>query len=93
MNNRVIIVYNGVPELIEVYDLKVSDSDLERIKGCSGSYVNMSGLTDKQEEDTNWLSLFLEGKTPSYSERQGSEKVEPFSCSEPCTIVVTGFLF
>lgn len=90
---NVIIVYNGVPEFIRVYKLSVSDEDFEKIKKCSGSYVNMSKLSKEHSEACDWLSVFLEGKSPAYSEHEKENKLEPISCGEDCTVVVTGFLF
>ena len=91
--NKVIIVYNGVPDWLQVFNLDVSDEDLARIKRCNGCYVNTTCLTKEQEADTDWLSLFLKGKKAVYSENGKNENLDVISCSEPCTIVVTGFMF
>lgn len=91
--NKVIIIYNGVPEWLKVFNLDVSDEDLARIKRCNGCYVNTTCLTKEQEADTDWLYAFLEDKKSWYSEDEKDENLNSLSCSEPCTIVVTGFIF
>ncbi len=87
--NRVILVYNIVPEHLRVYDLTVNDEDFEFLKSCHNYYINLDDTPD--DHPVNKLDEWLENKEDRivYSDDKDSPTL---SLPADATLVVSGFV-
>jgi hypothetical protein len=55
---RVLVVYECVPESASLYLLNVDEEEFSKIIKCHGPYLNV--CDNPAEEECSWLSNFLE---------------------------------
>lgn len=59
---RILLIWEQIPESLQVYSLDVSEFEGERIRKLSGKYVNLADNTPEEEEELNWLSVLLQDR-------------------------------
>jgi hypothetical protein len=99
--NKVLIVYESVPEDTDLYLLVVTDDELKKIKICHNQFINTDFVATPDhsvaeiKEACSWLSEKLsedwaiakiENETPTALELEGHD------LAAGLTVVVTGFL-
>lgn len=86
--NKVLIIYELIPEDTEIYYLGVHDIDLAWMRLCHGVYMNTSGTTKDAEAACDRLSVYLQGLGGPLS----LEKGKPFDVDGPVTVIHTGIM-
>lgn len=89
--NRVILIFNLVPENLQIYNLEVNDEEFEMLKSCHGKYGNCSDVP--QDHPIHVLSEWLEGRTDSliYDDSAGKHD-QPYLVPGDATLLVSGFI-
>ena len=64
---HILVIYETVPEDTRVYDIDVTEEELQRILRCHGALSNTAGNAPELEDDLDWLNQFLGPKDPVMS--------------------------
>jgi hypothetical protein len=86
---RVLIIYESVPDDLELYSLFVTDEELTMLRACHGKYVNSDDLPD--DHPINQLSVWLAEKEDNRIYK-GSEQDGKQIQIELSEVIVTGFI-
>lgn len=90
MINRVLLVWNEVPENLKLFELNLTDKEYEKILQCHGLYINSSEMDGEQERAMNWLQYIVDNEEPFYNEN--TKTMNPLKYTFPATVIVSGFL-
>lgn len=82
--NKVILVWQLLPETVKVHLLTLADEEFETLKRCHGKMVNCVNDPDFDDGDEDWLVNFGENLSPD-SEIQEHTEVEG-------TLIATGWI-
>ena len=83
--NKVIVIYEQIPDNTLIYMLHVNDEDLEKIKSCHGLFINIDNW-----EHLEWLYDFLKKHGDKvYDGAKPYNKI--IENVEPITLVISGY--
>ena len=84
--NRVLLIWNEVPENLKLYELELADDEFKKLKLCHGRYINGD---DDADGNLLWLSEFLVDKQYYFIDDGKCHEVKLF---DSISVVVSGFL-
>ena len=85
----VYVIWQHVPDSIEIFKLQAEGETLEFLKKCNNHYVNTSYDDPSIEEAVERLSIMLENETPIYDD---TTENPPVITVEAGIVIVTGFI-
>ena len=98
MPNKVLLVWEFIPEETEVYILDLNDKELKTIKKCHGQFINLTNNKKGSEKALDWLNEKLDTdewkKCRVYGcKKEGAKKQEGTIFIEgQYNVVVSGFI-
>ena len=88
--NRVLLVWQEVPDSLKIYRLEVNDEILHKLMKCHGKLINCH-VFDSEILDwlTTWQDDYLSGLKPIYDD---ISPVDSTQISTEGTLIVTGWV-
>lgn len=92
---KILLVWNLIPDSMEIYSLDVEEEQFARWSKVHGVYANSVHCFDEQETIIEEIRSLMEYRTPMFTDEQGhlSEIQCPILIQEHSAIIVTGFLY
>ena len=99
--NKVLLVWEEVPEDTEVYVLELSDSDLKKIKKCHGAFINLENTSDvekaldwlnKKLASAKWQKCRVYGSAKDYEKQKHDEQRANIEVDGKYTLIISGFI-
>ena len=100
--NKVLLIWELVPEETEVYNLELDDKELKTIKKCHASFINLINQSESAEKALHWLNEKLD--TPEWKKcriygqekegcgKKGKEQFKAMNIEGSYTVIVSGFI-
>lgn len=87
--NKVILIYECIPDYLKVYNLIVNDEEYCKLLNCHNKYFNSD-----EDENLDWLNEWIMDKEDFvvFDNTVDDQKPMIDIVGEPFTIVVTGFI-
>lgn len=84
---NVLIIYECVPDYLEIYFEEVTEEELQKLLKCHNKYAN----SDEWEEE-QWISNWIMDKRAVYDNTADNKDAVELKLNMGGTIIVTGFV-
>lgn len=85
---HILVIYEMVPEDTRIYELDVTDDELEKIQRCHGTISNLVKNSPEREADLEWLNQFVGEKKAIMT---ASGDCPPHSGGTYDAVILSGF--
>ncbi len=85
---HILVIYEMVPEDTRVYDINVSEEDLERLRRCHGALGGTKQTSPEVEKDLDWCNDFVGQFEPVMT---ADGECPPHAGGSYDAIILTGF--